>query len=130
MLLPHSYLPVVAATLLALGGCSWPAGSDRYMLISASSGDVYRLHVNTGQVHKIVGTSFVSITGEERSRLHPGTVYLFEDGTPMKYLGSGRFERAEPAVITLEEYLKKPGAKERLEQDIKGNAKSKGSDGK
>lgn len=96
----------IIAVGLLIGGCDRPSGVNQFQAISSSTGELYRLQTTTGAMHKIVGATLVRVSETDRVQLQVGAVYLFENGTSMKYLGDGKFEPFKSDVLTLDEYLK------------------------
>jgi hypothetical protein len=115
----------VTVLLLTLASCSWFTEGEQFKLVSTPSGDLYRLQVSTGQMHKVAGTTLVPVTNVGRVQLQVGAIYLFESGSTMKYAGEGKFEPFKSEVLTLDEYLKSDGAKEKLEGYMKSQGGKK-----
>ena len=78
----------LAALLLA--ACEqFHQAPPRYQLI-ASQADVYRVDTSTGAVSKVEASGVQSIA-EVPLPLTIGSLYRFETGETMKYLGKGQF---------------------------------------
>lgn len=84
---------------------------DRYKLVPSAAGDLYRIRVGTGELHRLEGASLLKVAETDRIQLRPNAVYVFENGRTMKYLGDGKFEPFKAQVLTLDEYLKKQESK-------------------
>lgn len=102
---------VVAVFAVSAGGCGKFAEPDPFKLVSVQSGDTYRINGVTGTVHRIVGSTMVRVLDVDRVQLHVGSIYVFENGSPMKYLGEGRFEVFRSNAITVDEFLKQGDVK-------------------
>ena len=99
-------LAVVAAVVFSVSGCGKFSEAEQFKLVPAPSGELYRIQGATGTVHKVLGTSLVRISELDRVQLQAGAVYIFENGSSMKYVGEGKFEPFKSDVLTLDEYLK------------------------
>ncbi|WP_374660695.1 hypothetical protein [Inhella sp.] len=102
---------VAMAVGLSLAGCDRPSNAGQFQVVSSPTGDLYRLQSSTGAMHKVVGATLVRVTETDRVQLQVGAVYVFENGSNMKYLGDGKFEPFKSDVLTLDEYLKAEGRK-------------------
>lgn len=102
---------VVAVFAASVGGCGKLPESESFKLVSVQSGDTYRVNGVTGAVHRIVGSTMVRVSDVGRVQLQVGSIYVFENGSPMKYLGEGRFEEFRSNTITVDEFLKQETGK-------------------
>jgi hypothetical protein len=89
-----------------LAGCNLQDEGNEYKLVAAATGDVYRINESSGAIHKIQGGVLTPIVETDRIQLKVGSVYVFEDGNQMEYLGGGKFKPFKSEVMTLDEYLK------------------------
>ena len=96
---------VAVALIPTVAGCDSRAQLEQFKLVASPSGELFRLNGATGAVHKVHETMLVRVSETDRVRLQVGYVYVFENGSSMKYLGQGKFE-PKAKVLTLEEYLK------------------------
>lgn len=101
-----SQIVVAVALAPTLVGCDSPAEREQYRMVASPSGDLFRIHSETGALHKVHGTTLVRVSESDRVQLQIGSVYVFENGDSMKYLGDGKFEPFKANVLTLDEYLK------------------------
>lgn len=109
----HSKVFLVGSmlTLASLFGCGQSHQDEQFKLVSVSAGDLYRLQVNTGALHKVEGGTLFKVVETDRIKLRVGGIYILEDGKTMKYLGQGTFEPFKADVLTWEEYLKRDEGK-------------------
>ncbi len=96
---------------LALSACDLLPNTSHFQVVSSPSGDLYRIQVSNGAMHKVVGAALIRVVETDRVELQVGAVYVNEDGNAMKYLGAGKFEPFKSEVLTPEEYLKLHGSK-------------------
>ncbi len=112
MLINYKLLFVAIFSLIfAFPGCKLQDEGNEYKLVVASTGDIYRINESSGAIHKIQGSILTLVAEADRVQLNIGSVYVFENGNQMKYLGEGKFEPYKSEVMTLDEYLKTQGAK-------------------
>ena len=101
-----SLLTALALGSITLFGCSDRHESEQFKLVPSPSGELYRIQSTTGTLHKVQGGTLFRVAETDRIQLRPGQVYVFENGSHMKYLGDGKFEPFKADVVTLDEYLK------------------------
>ena len=99
----------IAGVVLSIGGCDRISNTNQFQVASSPTGELYRLQSTTGAIHKISGNTLVRVSETDRVQLQAGAVYVFENGSNMKYLGDGKFEPFKSDVLTLDEYLKTQG---------------------
>ena len=102
---------VVAVLAMSAGGCGKLSEPEPFKLVSVQSGDTYRINGVTGTLHRIVDSTMVRVIDVDRVQLQVGSIYVFENGSPMKYLGEGRFEAFRSNAITVDEFLKQETGK-------------------
>lgn len=101
---------LLLVAILFAAGCQPEASSERYKVITSATGELFRLDASSGALYKLNGAALIRVTETDRIQLQVNAIYLFENGSYMKYLGKGRFEPATE-ILTLEEYLKQHGKK-------------------
>jgi len=91
--------------VIMLSGCEWEQEeSSRYQVITTAKGEVYRLDDQTGKVHH-VSPEGMFLLHDNTPIITVGSYYKMEDvsaeGEPqfLKYLGEGKFEKSQFAII-------------------------------
>ena len=100
-----------ALALLSIFGCSQSYQGEQFKLVTTPAGNLYRLQVNTGVLHKVEEGTLLRVVETDRIKLRVGGIYIFEDGKTMKYLGQGAYEPFKSNVLTVEEFLKQDKGK-------------------
>ena len=91
--------------VVLLSGCERLSDGENYSLATSSTGNVYRLNINTGEIRRVHGSVLVQISETSRIEMVVGSLYVLEDGSQMEYVGSGQFKPFEDDALTLQEYL-------------------------
>jgi len=98
MRLTHLALGLLFSLFAALlVSCDWQPSGQRYVLLAASDGKVFRLDAKTGSVHYVSPEGMFSLS-EGTPKLKEGQFFQIEDGKFLKYLGHGQFEKADYAI--------------------------------
>ena len=83
--------------MLALSACDRGWSSQRYELVAASDGKVYRIDSQSGTVHYVTSEKMLALN-DGLPTLHVGEYYQMADADGnskyLKYLGNGQFEKS------------------------------------
>ncbi len=95
-------LPVALSMIFFLSGCDYVSTQQRHTLFNASSGDTYKIDHSSGKVFLLTNDREIQLRSSTPV-LKVGFYYEMEDAENgkkyLKYLGNGKFEASEYAVI-------------------------------